>query len=417
MLGTLPMISNPRLLAGPPLDGRAEPWTAHVARLGHVPARPARRVIDDLEASGLLGRGGAGFPVARKWRGIAERPTGRSVVVANGAEGEPPSFKDRTLMVHRPHLVLEGAAIAAEAIDADEIVLYIGGEHTAAIAAMRAALVERGHGLGRAARIVTAPPTYVAGEASAVVHCINEGDARPTTTPPRVSVQGVGGRPTLVQNVETLAHVALIARFGADWYRSLGRGPTKGTALVTISGPTAAPTVDEIEMGTTLGELAVSHGASLADTRAVVFGGYFGTWSSASAAWDLPLDPALLDRRGLAFGCGMVGLLARDVCGIAATASIMAFMANESAGQCGPCLYGLRSISDAAARLADGRPDDGDLDRLERLTVQTRGRGACRHPDGAVQLLGSALDVFADEFRRHARDRACSVGPVAVAGR
>ena len=411
------MISNPRLLAGPPLDGRAEPLAAHVARLGPVPARSARSVIEELDASGLRGRGGAGFPVGRKWRAIAERREGRSVVVANGAEGEPPSFKDRTLMVHRPHLVLEGAAIAADAIDADEIVLYIGGEHRAAIAAMRAALIERGAGFGRAARIVSAPPTYVAGEASAAVHWINDRDARPTTTPPRVSVQGVAGRPTLVQNVETLAHVALIARFGADWYRSVGRGPTRGTALVTISGPTGTPAVDEIELGTTVGELAARHGADLAGTRAVVFGGYFGTWSSAAAAWDLALDPAVLERRGLSFGCGMVGLLSHDVCGIAATASILGFMANESAGQCGPCLYGLRSISDAALRLAEGRPDDGDLARLERLAIQTRGRGACRHPDGAVQLLGSALEVFADEFRRHARDRECSVRPMAVAAR
>ena len=129
------MISLPRLLAGPPITGRPEPWSAHAARLGRLPKSAPDALIDELERAGLLGRGGAGFPVARKWRGLAERATGRrAVVVANGAEGEPGSLKDRTLMVHRPHLVLEGAALAASAIDADEVVLYLGGEHATAIA-------------------------------------------------------------------------------------------------------------------------------------------------------------------------------------------------------------------------------------------------------------------------------------------
>ena len=398
-----------RLLSGPRLDGTAERLGAHLARLGPVPFDRRRDVIDSLEASGLLGRGGAGFPVGRKWRAMAERRHGEAVIVANGAEGEPASFKDRVLMASRPHLVIDGAILAAEAAGATEVVLYLGVEHEAAVAAMSRALMERGDERRPPVRIVTAPIGYVAGEATAAVHYINAGDARPTTTPPRMSERGVDGRPTLVQNVESLAYAALIARFGADWYRAAGRAETPGTGLITVTGAAERPGVREIELGTTVGEVAAVSGAGSGVVQAVVLGGYFGTWARAEDVWDLPLDPAGMRTVGLTFGCGIVGLLPAGRCGVAATAEIMGFMADESAGQCGPCLYGLRALGDATARVARGRAEAGDLDRIERWTAQLPGRGACHHPDGAVQLLASALDVFGDEFTRHARMGRCSV--------
>ncbi len=399
-----------RLLSGPDLDGRPERFSEHLARLGPAPRDlSSRELIDSLDASGLLGRGGGGFPVARKWRAIAERRGGRAVVLANGAEGEPPSFKDRTLMAHRPHLVIDGAVLAADAIGADEIVFYIGEEHDAAVSAMGRAIDERRAELTRPARVVTAPIGYVAGEASAAVHYVNSGDARPVTTPPRVSERGVSGRPTLVQNVESLAYAALIARFGEHWYRSAGRLETRGTALVTVSGAAGEPGVREIEMGTTVGEVAIDAGADASRIQAVVMGGYFGTWSTVGEAWDLPLDPVGMRQHGLTFGCGVIGLLPLDVCGVAATAQIMAFMADESAGQCGPCLYGLRALSNATSRVADGRASSDDLGGIEMWTAQTGGRGACHHPDGAVQLMASALNTFGDEFIQHARTGRCSV--------
>ena len=244
------LLTAHRLLAGSPLDDGPERLDAHVARLGELPREDAPRyLVAALEASGLLGRGGAGFPVGRKWRSMAERGGGPAVVVANGAEGEPASFKDRVLMAGRPHLVVDGAILAAEAVGADEIVFYIGEEHQAAVAAMSLAIDERRREIGHPARVVRAPIGYVAGEATAAVHYINSGDARPTTAPPRVSERGVGGRPTLVQNVESLAYAALIARFGDRWYRSAGRLGTRGTALVTVSGAARDRGVREIELG------------------------------------------------------------------------------------------------------------------------------------------------------------------------
>ena len=368
-----------------------------------------RDLIPTIEASGLLGRGGAGFPVGRKWRALAERKRGSAVVVVNGAEGEPASFKDRTLMSHRPHLVVDGAILAAEAVGADEIVFYIGQEHASAVAAVRRAIEERRSELQPRTRLVQAPIGYVAGEASAAVHYINNWDARPTTTPPRVSEHGVAGRPTLVQNVESLAYAALIARFGERWYRSVGRLESRGTALITVTGSIREQGVREIELGTTIGEIATEAGARADRTQAVVLGGYFGTWAPARVAWDLPLDPAVMRSVGLTFGCGIVGLLPTDVCGVSATAEIMGFLAKESAGQCGPCLYGLRALGDATARVATGPAGAAELEHIERWTSQIGGRGACHHPDGAVQLMASALNVFGDEFRLHARTGRCSI--------
>jgi len=400
-----------RVLAGPPAAGGPESLVDHERRLG---ARPrAEGLIPVLEASGVLGRGGAGFPVARKWATVAERGQGRAVVLANGAEGEPLSAKDRAIMARRPHLVLDGAALAAEAVGADRIILYVGEEHVAAVAAIERAVGERAAFRGRGRdrtpiELITAPSTYIAGEESAAVHYIDAGDARPTTVPPRPFERGVGGQSTLVQNVESLAQVALIARFGDAWYREVGTGATRGSAVVTIGGAVSHPGVLEVAIGTTVRDVATSAGA-VDGVGAVLLGGYFGGWLRAHEAWDLPLDPVILRSAGSAFGCGVVHLLPPDACGVRATARILGYMAGQSAAQCGPCVFGLRAIADATARLASpGRADGRDLERLVRWSGQLAGRGACRHPDGAAGLLRSALRVFADEFTRHERGRTCS---------
>jgi NADH:ubiquinone oxidoreductase subunit F (NADH-binding) len=357
----------------------------------------------------LLGRGGAGFPVGRKWRSVSERADGRAVVVVNGAEGEPGSVKDRALMTLRPHLVIDGAILAASAVGAQEIVVYIGEEHATARAAIGRAVRERAREIARPIRIVAAPIGYVSGEASAAVHYINIGDARPTATPPRTSERGVRGRPTLVQNVESLAYAALIARFGDSWYRSVGQAETPGTALITIGGAAEKSGVCEIELGLTVGEVADLTGATESGTRAVLLGGYFGSWAGVRESWALPLDPAVMRARDLAFGCGIVSFLPSATCGVSATAEIMAYMATQSAGQCGPCVFGLRAIAETTTRLAAGRAATGALDNIERWTGQIPGRGACRHPDGAVVLMTSALNVFGDEFAHHERTGRCSI--------
>lgn len=428
----------PRLLAGPAFKAGAEPIAAHLARLGQLPSRSARAgLIDTIEASGLLGRGGAGFPVGRKWRSVAERAKGGgAVVLVNGAEGEPLSRKDEALMSLRPHLVLDGAELAADAVGADEIVLYVGSANRIAQDTMQRAVAERaaarrahsnapGGARGSASRgsagrpgrtravpirLVLAPDRYVAGEESAAVHFVNTGDARPLTTPPRPFERGVRGRPTLVQNVESLAHAALIARFGDAWFQEPGRGATRGTALVTASGLGARLAVREVELGTTVGEVAQLFGLATSrhQFQAVLLGGYFGGWLDAGPAWSMALDPATLREQGWSFGCGVLRFLSVEACPVAATARIADFMAAQSAAQCGPCVFGLRSIADATIRLARLVPYSDDLANLERWAGQVRNRGACRHPDGAVGLVTRGLEAFGTEFRLHQLSNRCS---------
>lgn len=392
-------MSRLRLLAGPELSTGAERFHAHVQRLGPPPV-VGLSLVEVLAKSGLTGRGGASFPVARKWRSVAHAG-GSPVIVVNGAEGEPQSLKDRVLMTTRPHLVLDGALLAARALKASSIALYIGEDHQAAWAAISGALAERPEPEMHRVRLVAAPARYVAGESSAAVNLLENSIASPTTKPPHPHVAGVGGAPTLVQNVETLAHVALIARYGADWFRSAGRRGGAGTVLVTVAGAVPSPGVVEIESGTTVGELLPMAGATDPAARAVLIGGYFGAWVDFAAAQDLPLDPAGLRERGLSLGCGVVGVISSRGCGVCETARIMRYLAGESSAQCGPCFFGLRALADACERIAEKGTNPTDLARLHRWAGEVSGRGACRHPDGAVIFLQSALRTFAPEFSKH----------------
>ncbi len=403
-----------RLLDGPAPSAGAESLGDHRARLGDLPGRTERsHLIPLLDSAGLLGRGGAGFPVGRKWGSVAGRAKGDAVVLANGAEGEPLSHKDRVLMASRPHLVIDGLELAAEAVGARRAVLYVGSEHAQARAALERALAERDANRSRTlpripVSVATPPVSYVAGEESAAVHFVNAGDPRPTTVPPRPFEKGVGGKPTLVQNVESLAHAALIARFGDAWYREAGQAATKGTALVTVTGGTR-PGVLEIELGTTIGEVAQWAGVVAGEGSPVLLGGYFGGLVAGADAWGLPLDPAVLRGHGTAFGAGVVAFMGDETCGVTTTARIMDYMAGSSAAQCGPCVFGLRSVADASARVATGQPRQDDLARLRGWSQSIAGRGACRLPDGATGLLASSLRVYEADWASHQHHRRCSV--------
>jgi NADH:ubiquinone oxidoreductase subunit F (NADH-binding) len=396
------------LLAGPPARDGMVGYAAHLQRLGPVPiGTPA--LIDVIERCELRGKGGAGFPVATKWRAVASQASA-SAVLANGAEGEPLSRKDRVLMEQRPHLVIDGALLAAGAVGAREVVLYIGAEHTGAIRAMQHAAAERPRSERELLRVVSAPVRYVSGEETAAVHFVNTGVALPTSIPPRPFERGIDGRPTLVQNVETLAHAGLIARFGDGWYRSLGAGGACGTTLVTVGGAVPQTMLVEVPQGTTVADAVNAAGGLTSESDAVLLGGYFGGWVESSQAWGLPIDADRLRAQGYSLGCGVIAVLPAGRCGVVETAKILAYLAHESARQCGPCTFGLRAIAATTGRVAALTSTDGDFDHIERWAGRLSGRGACKHPDGAAGLLGSALRVFAAEFERHEREHRCSAG-------
>lgn len=385
------------LFAGPPASAGAETFQDHTRRLGLRP-RGNRALIDTLENSGLVGRGGASFPVGVKWRSVESRSRGAAVVIANGAEGEPLSRKDRTLMALRPHLVIDGALLAADAVGANRTLLYVGEAHGAAAAAMARALAERPPAEVARASLLPAPPSYVAGEETAAVNFVNSGVAAPLAIPPRPFERGVDGRPTLVQNVESLAHAALIARYGDSWFQSLGRHRAAGTILLTVSGAVAKPGVIEVPSGCTVDEVLALAGGVSGKARAVLLGGYFGGWISAQQAGSMALDPKGLRAAGGSLGCGVVSVLDETADPLDVSARIMRHLANESAAQCGPCFFGLRSLSAATTRIAARQADHGDLPQLHRWAAMVKGRGACRHPDGAVAFMQSALSVFEPEF-------------------
>lgn len=364
------------------------------------PGTAGGTLIGTIERAGLLGRGGAGFPTARKLSAVASGRR-KAVVVANGTEGEPVSGKDRTLLGTVPHLVIDGAMLAAEAVGAPEVIVVA---HADALAAVEHAAHERAAaGIDRATLVVTAAaPGFVAGEETAVVQWLQKGIAKPTSAPPRPFERGVEGRPTLVQNVETLAHLALIARHGADWFRSVGTSDEPGSMLVTVLGAVASPGVKEVPIGINAGAVLEVAGGVVEPLRALLIGGYFGTFVPSEGALAAPFSRAGLARLGAGVGAGLVVAVPASSCGLVETARIISYLAGESAGQCGPCVFGLRAIADDVVRIATpGRGASGGLDRLERWLSQVYGRGACRHPDGAARLVSSAIATFSSEIAMH----------------
>jgi NADH:ubiquinone oxidoreductase subunit F (NADH-binding) len=392
------------LLDGLRADGRPLSYVEHCNRYGGLPLElSALELRERIAASGLTGRGGAAFPTAVKLDAVV-RSGSRAVIVANGAEGEPPSGKDKVLLGYAPHLVLDGAVLAARAVGAKRaIVATTSAMHER----VREALAERRDGSGIDTQAAVIPDTFVAGEETALVNALNGGPALPTFVPPRPYERGVGGVPTVVLNVETLAHVALIARYGGAWFRRRGTAGEPGTALVTVSGAIREPGVYEVDLGSRLSDL-LELGQADPNAQAYLIGGLFGTWVSAEDGRAARLSNADLGRLGASLGARAIVVLPRDACGIVETARIGRYLADQSAGQCGPCVHGLAAIADSLDQLVHRGRRAPDYGLLRRRLAQVAGRGACRHPDGAVGLVASALRVFPRELERHLQGHRCT---------
>jgi NADH:ubiquinone oxidoreductase subunit F (NADH-binding) len=410
----------PRLLAGLDPGGASMTLAEHQRVHGPLPRLAAHELIEAVELSGLRGRGGADFPTARKLRSIAEgrrslsARRGQPVLVINGSETEPASDKDGLLLSRLPHLVLDGAILAAQAIGAREVILKLRGPGEALQRAIERAIARRGAEGVRFA-VATGPAGYVTGEESAVIQFLNSGVAKPTFVPPLPFERGYRGRPTLVLNPETLSQIALVARYGEHWYRELGTDADPGSALVTISGAVGSPGVYELAFGTPMGDLLAAAGGPSEPLQALLVGGYFGTWVEASRASHLRLARQDLRSVGCSLGSGVIIALGQSACGLHESARVINYLAEESAGQCGPCVYGLRSIADAVVGLANGVASERERDRVLRWSAEVRGRGACHHPDGAARFVESSLAVFAADIAAHRQGR-CHARPAGLPG-
>jgi NADH:ubiquinone oxidoreductase subunit F (NADH-binding) len=408
---TAPKRTTARLLAGW-RSTRSTDLGAHLSVHGRLPLPlPGDLAWRDLHASeirasGLRGRGGAGFPAWRKLDSV-RATRGVSTIVVNAMEGEPASAKDRVLLECAPHLVLDGAQLTAMAVGAGRVILCVADTETRAAESVLRAVGERqAVGLDPAPVQLARPPGgFVAGEESALVSWLDGRRAAPTLRVDKSVPLRVSKRPSLVHNTETLAHVALISRYGSSWFREVGTQGAPGTTLVTVSGAVERPGVHEVALGTPLSEI-IGESDPVRNPPAVITGGYGGTFVGPESL-DVGFSPEDLAGIGATTGAGVICVLGAGTCGVAETARVARYMACESAGQCGPCVFGLPAVADSLEQMwrADGTP--GQMGILERRLAQVVGRGACHHPDGVARLVSSALRVFAGDFASHASGRAC----------
>jgi NADH:ubiquinone oxidoreductase subunit F (NADH-binding) len=370
---------------------------AHDQVHGPVPALPD--LVSLLRDAGLHGHGGAAFPI---WRKLAAVPAGRdAIVVANGAEGEPASAKDRTLLRAAPHLVLDGLALVGAAVGSARAIVYLPSD---LVPVMSRAVAERRVRDRIAVEVVEAPDTFIAGEETAVASRLSGGPALPLDKFTRVVESGVDRRPTVLNNVETMAHIALIARHGAGWFRAAGTDEDPGTFLVTVSGAVRRGGVHEHAYGETVGSLLDAAGGISAPVQAVLVGGYHGAWVPMPAAMDVAVSRESLAPFGASPGAGVVVALPAEACGLAATSQVLDYLAGQSARQCGPCQFGLPRLAETFRQLATvprAAATPRLVEEVLRLAGVVDGRGACRHPDGTVRLLRSALSTFRNDVAGH----------------
>ncbi|MFI1968568.1 oxidoreductase [Streptomyces cinnamoneus] len=396
---TLAAVGPPRLLAG--LDQR--PWldrAAHLALHGAQPALSAGELTELAKNVGLRGRGGAGFPFARKLGAVTDalrRTGGAAAVVVNGTEGEPGCLKDTALLLHVPHLVLDGALLAATALGAEEVA--VGVTRADVEQSVSRAAAERGPDeVG--VRVVRLPERFVTGEGTALVRGVGGGPALPSGRKVRSSESGLGGLPTLVSNTETFAQLAVAARLGVPGYRELGLPEEPGTVLLTVAGahvvetPTGLPLPYALELcGTGPGQ-------------GVLVGGYHGAWLSADRARAATVSRESVAAAGAAFGAGALLPLPEATCPVGETTRVARWLAAETAGQCGPCFQGLPALAEQLLEAAQG----GGRRALEGVRARMRAverRGACAHPDGTARFVASSLAVFAEDFEAHAVSGGC----------
>jgi NADH:ubiquinone oxidoreductase subunit F (NADH-binding) len=394
----------PRVLLG--ATGRPLSLAEHQSTFA-APVRSSG-LFEELEASGLTGRGGGAFPTSRKVSLLRSQRGHGKVVVVNAMEGEPEAHKDRTLLSTNPHLVLDGAECLATMIGAKTVAVCVPRDNQTVVHYLKRAIYERtlrAH-KGPTFELHAAPWRYVAGEESALVHWLNDNESLPQYRPSKAHVLRVGRGPALIDNAETCAHVALIGRYGAAWFRELGTDSSPGSALVSLTGAVDRPKVLEVSLGTPLAAI-LDAGKADPQPQALLTGGYGGTWLSGQHL-DVPYANETLGPVGAMVGTGVLVVLPRSGCGLLETKRVVDWMANESARQCGPCAFGLPALAEDLTHLLHGRPDGPTvLARLVERCGVIEGRGACRHPDGVVRMVRSALCVFAEDIERHAQGAMC----------
>lgn len=381
-------IGTPRLLAG--LDRHAVlDARAHLAIHGALPGADRAKLLELLSGSGLAGRGGAGFPLATKLRSLrGSSPT----VVVNGSESEPASHKDRTLLRRTPHLVLDGALAVATAVGARKVVVAVHDE--LAYATVCAAARERID--ARRVRVQRTDAAFLAGEARTLLRVLDGGPALPPGRRELPTDQGI-----LVSNVETFAQLAILVRLGARRFAETGTRDEPGTTLLTVGGAVGRPGVIEVPIGTPVGILL--NAAQAENAQYLVAGGYHGSWLRPDV--DIPISRAGLRAAEATLGAGVLYVLDGSTCALGELTRVSRWLAAQSAGQCGPCRFGLPALAADVAAVAQGHP--AAIAEATRHANAVDGRGACAHPDGTARFVRSGLAVLHDEIVAHRTGGGC----------
>ena len=399
---------EPRMITGTAAE--PEDLDAYRRAGGYAPLTDTDQLLDDVDRAGVRGRGGAAFPIARKITAVRGAD---GVVVANGEEGEPASIKDRWLLRHRPHLVLDGLRLAGQMAGSSRLHVYVSDQVSASsIEHAIDELTSLPDSQSWASRVgvTVVEPAYVAGEETAVVQALNGGKAVPTDKPPRPFEAGVDGLPTLVSNVETLANLPIVQRLGHAEYGSEGTEGCPGTFLLTLTGRRSAG-LYEVPYGLTLRAVLDWLDEDASEVGGLMMGGYFSGIASVDIL-DVPLDYDAMRSVGSGLGCGAVGVLASDSCPVAVSAELMAYFARENAGQCGSCFNGTAAMSAVLGALTDHQAEASDVERLRHWSTFLPGRGACGTLDGASNVAASLLRNFPLAIDAHIEGRCdtCAAG-------
>ena len=389
-VGLTPAVSEgPVLLAGI-ADGPG--LSAHRDRLGPAPRPRAESLVEMAGDVDLRGRGGAGFPFAIKLAAAARR---RAVVVVNASEGEPASHKDAALMTCSPHVVLDGAAAVAHALGTREVHIVVPSELPSVRVVVEKALRERRKAGERlTVQLHDAAPRFVAGQAQAVLQLLAGRENLPVTAWQPEAVSGHRGRPTLLSNAETFAHLGHLARVGSAGYATHGTSDEPGTTLLTLRGDGWDPEVREVAFGTPLADVLTEAEMS----QPLLLGGYHGTWLRPAALHGLTVSRKAIAEAGATLGAGVMLPLAEGWCPLVRTVALVDYLAGQSAGRCGPCRNGLPAMAEALRALVLG---GGPIRRVEELCGLVVRRGACAHPDGTARLVTSMLQRFPHEVDSH----------------
>ncbi|WP_326728248.1 NADH-ubiquinone oxidoreductase-F iron-sulfur binding region domain-containing protein [Streptomyces phaeochromogenes] len=402
-------IGLPRLTSGFDLVERLD-LPMHFKVHGPLEPMSGGQLSGLAEAISLKGRGGAGFPFAKKLRAVAESAIRKGilpVVVVNGSEDEPASRKDTVLINRAPHLILDGALLTAKALGARTLIIGVTRDSTQS--SMEAALAERGlnnrPGSALRARVQRNPVRMVTGESSALIRSANGGPPQPTGRKVRASDRGVGGAPTLLSNAETFAQLGIAARIGPDQYRSAGLNDEPGTIMLTISGAVARPLVIETPTGVPLRHVLQLAGSPPVP-QGVLTGGYHGKWLDGVAAQQAIISRASLDAAGGTLGAGAIMPISQQTCPLGEALRVAQWLAAESARQCGPCHLGLPAAALGLEHILNG---DGPttLAAVKQIANTVKQRGACKHPDGSAMFLESTIKAFTDDLASHVLGDGC----------